>query len=697
MKLLLLLFCICVGIQSGYAQEAPRDSLMHFDMQPLVITATRTPKELADVPVPVKIIPAEQLQQQGAFRITDALAELTGLTIVHDHGAGIQLQGFDADYTLILIDGEPVIGRTAGTLDLERLTVAGIERVEIVQGPSSSLYGSEALAGVINIITKKAQEPLNLTLGSRLGTHETSDLSATVESRGNNAGVKALFNRYASAGYDLAPESFGATTPSFSDYTSDLRAFYDPTNRTHLSLGARIAVQDQQSGFALEDETGQLLYDQMDSQTDWSLHPEVHHRLTDRFKLEGSFYFAHFTTDTEQVRQDDNALYYADKIQQNYAKTELLTSAIWNSRHLSILGAGYIHEKLAGDRYDTFEPSAGSRFVYLQHEWFPTSKLDLNLSTRFDAHDDYASRLSPKFSVLVKPANNLRLRFSVGSGFKAPAFRQLYLNFTNAAAGYSVLGSTQLSDGLSRLQEDGQIDDLFIDPSTLGDIEAERSLAINTGFSVDIGAKIETTVSLFHNNVQDLIETQPIAQKSNGSFVYSYFNLNRIYTRGGTAEVTYTPHPALQFSAGYQFLQARDKEVVDAIREGNLFGRTASGRDYRLALSDYGGLFGRSTHSGTLRSRFQLPKLQSALTVRAVMRGRYGYRDLDGNQVANLDEEFVPGYMLWNATLTHTRDFPRFATLQFQLGCANLFDITRPALVPNLPGRTLFAGLQVTL
>ncbi|NBC16444.1 MAG: TonB-dependent receptor plug domain-containing protein, partial [Bacteroidetes bacterium] len=108
----------------------------------VVVTATRSLKALEQVPVPTSIVGADDIRARGARRLSDLLAEQPGLQLNYDHGAGLNIQGFDADYTLILIDGEPVIGRTAGTLNLERIAVADVERVEVVRGPSSSLYGS---------------------------------------------------------------------------------------------------------------------------------------------------------------------------------------------------------------------------------------------------------------------------------------------------------------------------------------------------------------------------------------------------------------------------------------------------------------------------------------------------------------------------------------------------------------------------
>lgn len=148
-----------VSVQGLAAQDQkdPADSLWSVELPPVVVTATRSARQLQNVPVPTTIISKEAVREQGALRLSELLAEQTGLTLIQDLGTGIQLQGLDAAYTLILIDGEPVIGREGGTLDLERLTVAGLERVEIVRGPLSSLYGSEALAGVINLITREPE------------------------------------------------------------------------------------------------------------------------------------------------------------------------------------------------------------------------------------------------------------------------------------------------------------------------------------------------------------------------------------------------------------------------------------------------------------------------------------------------------------------------------------------------------------
>ncbi|MEM6327282.1 MAG: TonB-dependent receptor [Bacteroidota bacterium] len=669
----------------------------------VVVTATRTAKALEDIAVPITVVTADELREQGAVRLSDALESLPGLFLTEDHGTGLQIQGFDPDYTLILLDGEPVIGRTAGTLSLDRIPVAGLERVEIVEGPSSSLYGSEALAGVVNLVTSFPAAGREVA-GARLraGSYGETDLVAEGAIGRETWGARVLLNRYGSDGYDLTPESFGATIPEFTDITADLRTRAD-LGRATLRLGARLATQDQSGGFSQGTGPDEIRFDDRANRTDWSVHPEVDVRLSDRLGLTATLYGARYQTETRFTRQSDGATTYSDDFDQQYGKAETQINALWSAEHLTIAGAGVIGERLAGDRYQPNaagdRPEATQVFAFAQHEWAPSRLLELNASARFDAHSDYAARLTPKVSALARPTEAVRLRASVGSGFKAPAFRQLYLAFTNAAAGYSVFGSTRLTEGLAELEADGQIAQQFIDPTTLAAIRSESSVAFNLGTSADVASWLNVDVGGFWNEVTDLIETQPVAQKTNGQQVFAYFNLAEVYTRGLTTTLTARPANGLEVSASYQFLQARDREIVRSLQDGGVFGRDPDGREYRLTLGDYGGLFGRSPHSATLRTRYRLDALGLGETIAALQgrwRSRYGFADFDGNGIANRPDEFVSATLILDLTLSREFALPT-GRLAAQLGMDNVLGTTRGTLMPSLPGRTVFASLGFTL
>jgi outer membrane receptor for ferrienterochelin and colicins len=186
----------------------------------VVVTATRNERVMGSLPMPVTLIPKIKIKNMGSVRLNDVLTEQTGLVVVpqvNGQGSGLQLQGFNPDYTLILIDGEPLVGRTTGTLELSRISIGNIKQIEIVKGPSSSLYGSEALAGVINIITERPTKTQG-SFNARYGSNNTLDLNTDASFSTDKFGVYAFVNRYSSDGYDLSPESSGKTVSPFTNY-----------------------------------------------------------------------------------------------------------------------------------------------------------------------------------------------------------------------------------------------------------------------------------------------------------------------------------------------------------------------------------------------------------------------------------------------------------------------------------------------
>ena len=209
----LLFFTMTATAQQAPPDSSRVDSIRTMRMDPMVVTATRSEKVLEDVAVPTSVITAEVMEREGASRLGDVLAYQMGMALFDDHGTGLQVQGFASEYTLILLDGEPVIGRTAGTLDVDRITVKGLSHLEIVRGPSSSLYGSEALAGVVNLIIAPPAEGMEGAASVRIGSHSTSDMAFQMEGGREQAGARFVINRYASDGYDLTPETYGPTTP----------------------------------------------------------------------------------------------------------------------------------------------------------------------------------------------------------------------------------------------------------------------------------------------------------------------------------------------------------------------------------------------------------------------------------------------------------------------------------------------------
>lgn len=678
---------IAVSAQAP-VEEADRDTLRHVEMDDVVVSATRSARVLEDVPVPVTVMTGDEIQARGSMRLADILSEQLGLIVSTGLGGdGLQVQGFDSDYTLILIDGEPVVGRTGGTLDLNRLAVTGVERVEIVRGPLSARYGSDALAGVVNIITRR---PGYGVRGSGMFTYEdqgTNDFSVDADFGNDRWGVRLFLNRYGSDGHSIQPELGTTSVPEHSDYSAELRARYEASANTDVELRLRGAFQAQENRFL----QGTDLYREQADRNDYSINPSLRHRFSSSLSLNASIYGARFENEVLTLEHTSGDLFDETSFTHDYGKADINLSWIPSQKHMLTGGGGVISERVGGARYEV-SPTASQPYAYAEYSWMPTSAIDLVVSGRFDSPSDYEARLTPNAALLVRALDWLRIRASVGSGYKAPDFRQRYLSFTNGTVGYSVFGAQEAREELAALDAEGGIDRFLLDPTTLGSLDAESSTAFGIGFEAGPVTGLVLKVNGFHNEVRNLIDTQPIAVKTNGQQVFSYFNLNRIYTRGIEAEVTgrvlnSESAGLLTLGVGYQFLDTADRDVLDLIDEGRLFRRNNEGRDERVPRSDYGGLLGRSRHSATFHLTHTLSRLGLTTSARATWRSRYGFQDINANQVVDVDDEYAPAYALVHLTVTKS-----FGKADLRTGVRNLFNHIDPAHLPSETGRVFFAG-----
>ncbi|MDZ7936428.1 MAG: hypothetical protein U5M51_16000 [Emticicia sp.] len=145
------------------------------------------------------------------------------------------------------------------------------------------------------------------------------------------------------------------------------------------------------------------------------------------------------------------------------------------------------------------------------------------------------------------------------------------------------------------------------------------------------------------------------------------------------------------FSAGYQYLEAKDKAILDKIKAGNVFRRDENLSTERVPKKDYGGLMGRSKHSANFKIFYENKKFVSA-SLRGVYRGRYGFGDKNSNAILDADNEYVNGFFTWNFSTTKT-----FKKLNFQVGIDNILNYRNAQNIPNLAGRLWWAKTQFNL
>jgi outer membrane receptor for ferrienterochelin and colicins len=160
------------------------------EAEEVVVTGTRTPRPLGTSPVAVEVIGQEEIARSGAYDVAELLENQAGLDIVRNQfGATVRLRGLNENQTLVLVDGQRLVGRTGGAQDLSRIPVEDIERIEIVKGPASALYGADALGGVVHIVTRSAREP-QASVGLRGGTLLNVDGTASASVGSKKVGAR---------------------------------------------------------------------------------------------------------------------------------------------------------------------------------------------------------------------------------------------------------------------------------------------------------------------------------------------------------------------------------------------------------------------------------------------------------------------------------------------------------------------------
>jgi outer membrane receptor for ferrienterochelin and colicins len=685
MKIKITLFTLFAFCQTTLAQEVQNVSVETNELSEVkVTTATRTERVLSSLPLPMTIITSEAIMKSGLTKLNEILNEQTGIILIPDESGfeGIQMQGLDAAYTMILIDAVPLVGRSSGVLDLSRVSVGNIERIEIVKGASSALYGSEAMGGVINVITKKPNKDMfSGSLSYRYATFNTSDANANLLWKKKKFSANLFANFYATDGYDLDKSTPLKNVEPFQNFTLQPKIYYDFSEHLKLIVSNRFYDMQMDNKAVIDSEN----YQGDATEKEWNSQVKLEHKWNDRFYSEYELYATNykndsFLNDQDDVRYDD--AYYNHWLFRPEIRTTL---SVKNDKITG--GIGLNHETLERTYFDK-NVKFNSQYVFLQYDYNPTEKWNILVGFRHDNHSEYASQFSPKLAVNYKINHNFSLKSSVGYGYKAPDFRQLFFDFTNPSVGYTILGYNVAGARLNQLDEEGQLLSRVEGINFDKPLEAESSINFNFGTYYKRN-KLRMDINAFYNTISNLIDTQIVATKTNSQNIFSYSNFNKIFTYGIEYNATYSFTKEFSLSLGYQYLTAKSKDVVDNFEDYQYI-RNSELQTVQIGKSDYFGLFNRSKHTANMKFAYAFPKIKTDINLRVFYRGKYGLFDTNGNQVLDKYDTFVDDYLVTNLSVSkYIAD-----RIMLQAGANNLFDYTDPGQIPNLAGRQLFARIQ---
>ncbi|MEP2239893.1 MAG: TonB-dependent receptor, partial [Maribacter sp.] len=556
----------------------------------------------------------------------------------------------------------------------------------VVKGPSSSLYGSEALGGVINIITEKPKtEDLSGNASYRIGSFTQQDINLDLKQGFEKFRYGFFANRFSSEGYELNEDVDGQTVNPYTNYTLNGRIYYDFNANLTLFTSARFYDQVQDAGFTLDT----INYEGDTKEREWNAHARLDHKWTPNLTMAYELYYTNYVA-TELLADpiSTNVLSDSDFNQKLFRPEVRGSYTFKNDNNIGYkngtltAGAGLQIDELDRTYFDK-TVNFTSQYLYAQYDFNPIENLNVIAGARFDNHSEYNNQFSPKLALHYRLNNNLSIKGSVGYGFKAPDFRQLYFDFTNSAVGYTVLGYNVALDKLQELEEQEQILNVVVSEEDLSKpLEAESSIGYNLGAHLKHGKGI-TEINFFRNDFKNLIDTRIIASKTNGQNVFSYMNFDEIYTTGFEINSSYKLTNELNLSVGYQLLYAFDKQKKQDVADNQVFVRDATnGQSVALSQADYFGLVNRSRHNANFKVYYDIPAASTNINMRILYRSKYAQYDTNGNGlIDNFDTSFIDGFVTLNAAVNKTF----YSDITLQVGANNLLDYTDNN-IPTMPG-----------
>ena len=671
---------VCAGSRAAEPLQERADTL-----QEVVVTGTGTRHALKDAPVQTEVISKAMIESYGGSSIEDILAGLTSSFDFSesDMGSGMQLNGLDNNYILILIDGKRLHGDVGGENDLSLIDPHNIEKIEIVRGASSALYGSDAIAGVINIITKSHEGGILAENSTRIGSYgdvrQHNGIGVTIGKVTSYTG----FQFQHSDGWQntsiedeaqtdvLITDSRNMTVNRHSNWQVSERLTWDVNARLQLYADGSIywkriyrpcgkyASTDVKT-YDLEYHNGGIAVggkyklkgnDYLQLDVDWARHAYYHY-FTAITQTDGYY--------QGEYRNDIPYFPGQKQLQSDQQRTMATLKGVFTLPQANILSAGleWRYDYLESEtRVDGKSVDDNTGAAYIQDEFSLLDPLTITAGLRLTHNESFGEKLTPKISAMLR-LDDARIRATWSQGFKTPTTKELYYHYIRYMSGtYLYLGNENLK------------------PQT------SNYFSLNAEYTI---GPVNISVTGYYNNVKDMInlvviptseapaeyivEYQPVKVKQ-------YRNLESAKTWGADVNIRYTGKN-ITAGAGYSYLDTDAtlydddaEELVDvtidgmAHHKGNVFATWSHAfcPSYKLSIGLYG--------------RFSTKR----------------YYQLNGNG---------KGYNIWRITTGHDIGHSKKMTYRVEAGVDNIFNYCDKTphglhLGTTTPGTTIYASVSV--
>ncbi|MGQ1786803.1 MULTISPECIES: TonB-dependent receptor plug domain-containing protein [unclassified Saccharicrinis] len=484
-----------------------------YNIDEVVISGSRTPQLLKNTPEIMHIITSKEIEQLNVSSTGEILEYLTGVNIESGTGSGypkrsiVSLDGFPANYTLVMVDGIRLLTEHIHTgQNVDVIPPENIERIEVIKGAASAQYGSDAMGGVVNIITKKAKDKTEVSISASAASYETYTSTLSVRTPLNDKlSLSSFLNYEESDGVPILAPSHRIGYMGYGKFSTMNNLEWAINNKSTISGNIYFSRNKMESNGG--DKYGKMLMYSAD----------YTNKLSDNLKAVARFKYSHW--DSEQGNENNNEINPEVYFSYNKFKNNVITA-----------GADFKHIKFT--RSAVTERTQEMFGAFIQDE-IDLDRLSFLFALRVDKMENINPVITPKLAVMFRAKDNLRLRASLGRGFHAPTLQELY------EEGYGHSGSAYR----------------FGNP----DLEPEYSLTSTFSVEYEPVKNLQLLADGYYSNISDMItpiysgvwEDNPDATTVIDKWVRTNIHEAKIY--GFDATIRYRLINKLTIEGGYTY------------------------------------------------------------------------------------------------------------------------------------------------
>lgn len=624
----------------------------HNNLNQVVVTGTGTHRRMVDSPIPVNVLTAKDIKEANVTNLEEALTKLTSNFSFSTSGMGTEmvLNGLNSDYILVLVNGRKLIGDDA----LMRINMANVKRIEILNGSASALYGSDAIGGVINIITDDSKNKIDASSTTKVSDHGRFSEAVNLDLNVGKLSLYTSYQRQQSDGWKLHPMTETVNKKG--------EVKLDPTDKQAFT-GYHSNTVNQSFSYSLNHKTTlyaqgsyyNFLNDRPVTEYKYNMYHEnytygfgMKYIVNKKAYIDADFYSDNYKSAYDYI-QESGDFKIGDKEtrkKQYFYRGNVKSIIKVNSKNKLSAGLEYLDEKLESESDNISNKTLYTMALYAQDEWTIAESLQAVVGLRYIYNETFEDHFTPTASIMYREGG-FRGRLSFATGFRTPTLSEIY--------------ATDLAKTTNRY--------------TIGNLELKPEESKNFSLNLEYThSRFSVSATAFVNNVTDMINYRTLSDEEAAQYgdydeVRQRDNIDKVRIKGVNVNANAYLGLGFNLGAGYTLLDARnlitDKPIDKSVKyAGNV----------NAQWSKNWGLYG--------------------LNINMVGRGQ-------GKRYSETYDYDSSGFMLWDLNTGHTFNLKYFI-LNAGLGVENLFDWvddrpwnTKKPYSTITPGRAFYASLTI--